>query len=250
MTEQGFVAPDAKVEKGALAERCTVYRGAVVGQGSVLGPCSSIGDDSTVLRSRLGAFVSINRRNCLHDSKIGDLTYTGQFTAIHSANVGKYCSIAFGVDIGAASHDMTCTSTLPMAHFDFARTGRLDKTAHADLSTRCFVGNDVWIGAHAIILGDVKVGDGAVVGAGAVVTKNVPPYAIVAGVPARIIKYRFSQDIIRRLMQISWWNWPLDDVTGHSDLLTKKIDEDVLLKMEEIASGLQVRSASENFATE
>lgn len=70
------------------------------------------------------------------------------------------------------------------------------------------MGNDVLIGSHSLILGGVTIGNGAVVAAGAVVTKDVPPYAIVGGVPASIIKYRFSQDIINKLQELRWWDWP------------------------------------------
>jgi acetyltransferase-like isoleucine patch superfamily enzyme len=86
------------------------------------------------------------------------------------------------------------------------------------------VGNDVWIGDGAMILPGVEIGDGAVVGAGAVVTKNVPPYAIVGGSPARLIRYRFSQDVIAKLLAIQWWRWDDDKVKREADMLTGPIE--------------------------
>lgn len=174
MTKTGFIAPDAKVVDSDLADGCSVFRGGVVAK-STMGSCSSLGDDGVVMRSNLGAYVSINRRNYVHDSVVGDLTYTGQSTMIHRARIGRFCSIAGGVEIGGSEHDMSRATTLPMTNFEFARTGSFDSTAHADLNIHCSVGSDVWIASHAVILGKANVGDGAVIGAGAVVTKDVPP---------------------------------------------------------------------------
>jgi virginiamycin A acetyltransferase len=81
------------------------------------------------------------------------------------------------------------------------------------------IGNDVWIGAKAIILSNVTVGDGAIVGAGAIVTHDIPPYAVVAGVPAKIIRFRFSKSQIEKLLKISWWNWSNDAIKGNVDYL-------------------------------
>lgn len=87
------------------------------------------------------------------------------------------------------------------------------------------IGNDVWIGTHAVILTDVEVGDGAIVGAGAVVTKSVPPYAIAAGNPARVIKYRFSEGEIRALLKIRWWEWPDEVIEQHMDDFYAPVDQ-------------------------
>lgn len=80
------------------------------------------------------------------------------------------------------------------------------------------IGNDVWIGANAVILPGVNIGDGAVIAAGAVVTKDVEPYAIVGGVPAKLIRYRFSNDIIKKLLQIKWWNWTEEEIDNNIEL--------------------------------
>jgi virginiamycin A acetyltransferase len=82
------------------------------------------------------------------------------------------------------------------------------------------IGNDVWIGYQALILSGVTIGDGAVIGARSVVTKDVPPYAIVAGCPARVIRYRFPQPIIDKLLAIKWWNWPLNQIYHFTPFLT------------------------------
>ena len=98
------------------------------------------------------------------------------------------------------------------------------------------IGNDVWIATGAIVLRKCKIGDGAIVGAGAVVTKDVPPYAIVAGVPAKIIGYRFSKEYIDRLLNIKWWNFS-DDIINKEiyDFINSDINNEVLCKLEELA---------------
>ena len=77
------------------------------------------------------------------------------------------------------------------------------------------VGNDVWIGARAIIMDGIKIGDGAIIGANSVVTKDVPPYAIVAGCPAKLIRYRFSEDVINKLLELCWWDYPKEFIVNN-----------------------------------
>ena len=122
--------------------------------------------------------------------------------------IGKYSSVAHGIKfIVGLNHDSSSASTYP---FKEVFEGMLDK--NADLHQQCnhcqiIIGNDVWIGAYATIMGGVKIGNGAVIGAGAVVAKDVPPYAVVVGNPARVIKYRFDEATIEWLQKLRWWNW-------------------------------------------
>lgn len=103
----------------------------------------------------------------------------------------------------------------------------------------CEIGNDVWIAAGTNILHKCKIGNGAIIGAGAVVTKDVEPYTIVAGVPARPMKKRFGDDIIAALEEIQWWNWPIEIINEHRNLLFgKQVDSAVLKEMYKIANSL------------
>ena len=96
------------------------------------------------------------------------------------------------------------------------------------------IGNDVWIGCGAIICRGVNVGNGSVIAAGAVVTKDVPPYAIVAGVPAKVIKYRFPEYIRKQLVGLNWWNLPEDVIKDNFDLFNSQMDEDAILRIKEL----------------
>lgn len=130
--------------------------------------------------------------------------------------IGKFCSISCGAKFlfNSANHSMASLSTYPFPLF-FEEWG-LDKrnvTKSWDNKGNIIIGNDVWIGFEALILAGVSIGDGAIIGSRAVVTKDVPPYTIAAGVPARPIRKRFDDDAISNLIKIKWWNWPDEIIT-------------------------------------
>lgn len=161
-----------------------------------------ISSDSRISKkSRIYRFVKIL------GSEVGDFTYIGPHSWLVSATVGKFCSVAPNCKIGLASHSLDFLSTSPI--FTEVKNGTGYSWSEKNFfnpSTPVIVGNDVWIGERALIMGGVKIGNGAVIGAGAIVTKDVPAYAIVAGVPAKIIRYRFPQEQILALEQQQWWN--------------------------------------------
>ena len=124
--------------------------------------------------------------------------------------IGKFCSIACGAKFifNSANHRLSSLSTYPFPIFYEEWNLQMKDVSKAwDNKGNIVVGNDVWIGYEAIILAGVTVGDGAVIGARAVVTKDVPPYTIVGGIPARIIRRRFDEETIHALLRIKWWNW-------------------------------------------
>jgi len=137
---------------------------------------------------------------------IGDQAYIGRGTYIGACSeIGKFTSISFDVKIGLVSHPLNHVSTSPV--FYAPRRGWVKEAKYNESEAgAAVIGNDVLISANAIVLTGVKVGHGAVVGAGALVNKDVPPYAVVAGVPARILRYRFEEQMIQRLLDSQWWN--------------------------------------------
>lgn len=139
--------------------------------------------------------------------KIGKCTYIGRNVQIdqHAKEIGRYCSIAAGSKIGLGPHPKDYFSTSSVFYDpDRGFVKELYFNEYTEDSDT-IIGNDVWIGANAIILAGVNIGDGAIVAAGAVVTKSVPSYAIVGGVPAKIIQYRFSEEIIQKMLKLKWW---------------------------------------------
>lgn len=125
--------------------------------------------------------------------------------------IGKFCSIACGAKFffTSANHTMKSLSTYPFPiFFDEWGLDIKNVTSAWDNKGDIVVGNDVWIGFEAVILSGVHIGDGAIIGTRAVVTRDVPPYAVVGGIPAKEIKKRFDEETIQKLQQIEWWNWP------------------------------------------
>lgn len=129
--------------------------------------------------------------------------------------IGKFCSIACGAKFlfTSANHTTRSLSTYPFPIF-FEEWGLDVKeiTNAWDNKGDIIVGSDVWIGFEAVILSGVTIGDGAIIGTRAVVTKDIPPYTVVGGIPAKPIKRRFSEDIISELLKLQWWNWPEDRI--------------------------------------
>ena len=143
--------------------------------------------------------------------------------------IGKFCSIAHGtILIPNNGH------TPPMEYREYrvanyavahlSKRGWLPEYALPEKRNFIIIGNDVWIGANAIILPGVTVGDGAIVGAGAVVSRDVPPYAIVAGVPAKILRYRYTEENIKKLLEIAWWNWRPEKIAANVDYFYGKVE--------------------------
>jgi len=142
--------------------------------------------------------------------------------------IGAYCSIAGRVQIflgGNHRTDWVSTFTFDRRYPHLKKT-LLTGINSNDSNGNVVIGNDVWVGYDSLILSGVTIGDGAVIAARAVVTKDVPPYAIVGGNPAKIIRYRFSDDIITRLLKTKWWEWDKDKVEEYSPyLLSNDIDK-------------------------
>jgi len=147
------------------------------------------------------------------NSSIGDYTYIGLNTTITKSIIGRYCSIGNNVSIGPGEHDLEMIST---SAFFYADPNILTEKD-------CIIGNDVWIGVDSIIKRGISIGNGAVVGANSVVTKDVPAYAIVAGSPAKILRYRFNEEIIDILQNSAWWEYDLEEAKNVQEKLKNRI---------------------------
>lgn len=150
--------------------------------------------------------------------RIEDYSYIEPYTTIVSANIGKFCSVGKCCQIGPWKHPINYITTSP----EILRKILHRSDLYSDLPERAEIGNDVWIGSNSIIMGGVKIGNGAIIGSGAVVTKDVPDYAIVAGVPAKIIRYRFDEDTIQKLNDMCWWDWTAEEIKRNKELFLER----------------------------
>jgi phosphonate metabolism protein (transferase hexapeptide repeat family) len=165
---------------------------------------------AVVEASTLGRYTEVAERTGIRHSTFGDYSYIMADGDILNSVVGKFCSFASDVRLNPPNHPMHRVS---QHHFTY-RAGDYFADAENDPSIFAWrqarpvrVGHDVWIGHGATLMPGVTVGTGAAIGAGSVVTKDVPPYAVVAGVPARLIRMRFPDDVVVRLLALAWWDW-------------------------------------------
>lgn len=189
-----------------------------------IGDYCSIDDTSELHEySRVATYADIK------NSKIDKYTSIGRNTRVINAKIGKFCSVSWESTIGATMHHykritINAFPYVPeMGGFVAARNQEIIETN---------IGNDVWIGCNSVILPGINVGDGAVIGAGAVVTKDVPPYAIIAGVPGEIIAYRFEEDIIERLIKLQWWNKDREFIIDNIGNFKMDLNNDILKELE------------------
>lgn len=173
------------------------------------------------VQNKILAFLSVNRNKWRADSfyNLNRFSYAIEKQWIRpDTEVGQFTSIASGVHIGPGNHAIDFLSTSPFnygpyrLYKGYQDDDLLQEMKERDAKGTVVIGNDVWIGVDCVIENGVKIGDGAVVGSNAVVTKDIPPYAVVGGVPAQIIKYRFSDDKIKKLLECRWWDLPMDDI--------------------------------------
>jgi len=168
--------------------------------------------------------------------EVGDYTYYDDFETVENFEknvkylfdfvgdkliIGKFCMIASGVKfiMNGGNHLVDSISSYPFAVFGNGWENAMEGKSYPSKGN-IVIGNDVWIGHKAVIMPGVQVGDGAIIGSYSVVTKNVSPYSIVGGNPAREIRKRFEDNEIKKLLEIQWWNWPEDKLTRNVHLLT------------------------------
>lgn len=166
-----------------------------------------------IVNSRLGAWVEVGADSRVLNSDFEDYAYCDRLADIANTTVGKFANIAAMVRIGPTDHPMDHAS---LHHFVYRSSYYWDDAAddagffERRQSRRTVIGPDTWIGHGAIIKPDVTIGAGAVIASGAVVTRDVPPYTIVAGVPASPLRPRFPDEIAARLLALAWWDWDHD----------------------------------------
>ncbi|WP_284641760.1 xenobiotic acyltransferase family protein [Paenibacillus silviterrae] len=226
LTKKRF--PGSLVETHLIDGDVQIAEGCYVGKESQLMSGVSLGAHTIVEKDVfLGEKVSVGSHVRLfkhvtadREVSIGDHTYVTLNGYLFSGQIGKYCSIGPNCMIGMPEHPLHYVSTSPAT---YGPGNRLQlQSLWNDVSRPPKIGNDVWIGINATILQGVTVGDGAIIAAGSVVTKDVPPYAIVGGIPAKVLKYRFGEEQIDFLLRWRWWDLSREELLQHQKLFAAK----------------------------
>lgn len=164
--------------------------------------------------SKIEPYTHVLNNCIINNSTIKSYTYIGKNCLIQNTDIGKFCSIANDVYIGLGKHptNLISTSTLFYRTVNTLNLQIVEDDIDFEEYAQINIGHDVWIGACAILMDGITVNNGAIIAANSVVTKDVPPYAIVGGVPAKVIKYRFPDNKIGELQNSAWWNWSLEEI--------------------------------------
>lgn len=174
--------------------------------GNRFGEDVSFGEGSDVINSCFEGHNFVGKYSTCAYSKFGKYSYISKCSTIKNTTVGKFTSISWNCTVGPEEHDfhrLTCSSVLTST-----KTFKLfNHKFYNPFDKLCAIGNDVWIGANAVILRGVTIPDGCVIGANSIVKTTPPPYSVVVGSPAEVIKLRFSDDVIEKLLEICWWNY-------------------------------------------
>ena len=203
-------------------------------QNSQIGKNCTVGDFTRVVNCILDDYVRLDRNNFILKSNLGSYTYTGKSSVIMHATIGKFCSISWNCTIGPGEHDYNKITSHDFLYNDYNNLRPMKNPLPYDrYINKMVIGNDVWIGCNATVLRGVTIGNGAVIGANSLVNKDVPPYAIVAGSPAKIIKFRFPVKTIEKLQKLKWWNFSANFIRdNYSSFISDNI-EDVIKKFEQ-----------------
>lgn len=174
--------------------------------------------------SSFSEYTHLYAKSVVINSRVGRFSYLAN-ARVTNATIGGFCSIGPEVIIGGlGAHPTHFVSSHPVFYSPLKQAGITFFTTNTFEELQpVVVGHDVWIGARALVLDGVTIGDGAVIAAGAVVTQDVAPYAIVGGVPAKLIRYRFDSQTIEKLLSLNWWDWPIQKLKENSGLFRSEV---------------------------
>ena len=223
--ESSYLGQGCQLDPGVtIGRECRIFT-ARLGKDTCLGDDVIVGHRARVMHSTLGRrcvveqeaelynctladCVSVQTKCVLNQVRIGRYSYVAREAYLNEVSIGSFVSIGPRTLLGCGDHPVDLASTAPVFYSTRRQCGiSFAPSDYAAERKAITIGHDVWLGAHAFVRDGVTIGDGAIVAAGAVVATDVPPYAIVGGVPAKLIRFRFPADAIQRLLALQWWSW-------------------------------------------
>lgn len=196
--------------------------------------------DSLIEGSQLIGNIKIGRGTMLHQVQIDGNVEINRYTSLWGPNIhlngdvsiGSFCSIARNTQFISYGHNEKRLTT----YYIFKNFFKESDPTEIISKGKIRIGSDVWIGSNCVLMGGIKVGDGAIIGAGSIVTKDVKPFTIVAGNPAKPIGQRFDAPVIEQLQQLKWWDWSEEEIKRHKELFQSEITEDILKRIIKVQS--------------
>ena len=190
--------------------------------GSTIKGKVTIGEGTSVQQSYLSGNITIGKNTSIWGPN------TDLYAVINSIQIGNFCSIARNVSIQEYNHNPKKITTYLIGKNIFSEKWENELVSKGNIE----IGNDVWIGAQCVILSGARIGNGAIIAANSVVNGEIPPYAIAAGSPGKVIGYRFSTEVIKALEKLQWWNWPLEKIKANKALFENELVESLLNEVE------------------
>ena len=194
---------------------------------NLISPTTHIGNNTYISGCSITGNVSIEENCKIYKSNINGEIKIGKYSSIWGPNIningqvviGNYCSIANSVSIQEYNHDRERLTTYYIFKNIFNDKSENENTSKGPI----IIGSDVWIGMQSSILSGVQIGNGAIIAANSVVNTDIPDFAIAAGSPAKVLKYRFNDEIIQLLNDIKWWNWPIERIKSNRSIFKGKL---------------------------
>lgn len=225
-------------------ERTIIYGDVILGNENKISDSTIKGniiikDNCNIVHSKIIGNISIENNCKLYYCEVGSNIKIGKFTSLWGPNldivtnkqgveIGSFCSIARNVNIQTFNHNYKKITSYFIGQNYFKENWENEKIGKGETK----IENDVWIGAQCVILGGITISNGAVIAANSVVLNDIPPYAIVGGTPAKVIGYRFDQEIINVLQEIKWWNWSNDKLNKNKHLFINELSLEKLRNIE------------------
>ncbi len=207
LNDRIYINHRCKISNSTLAENIRVDSDVYLDNSSI-GANSIIESGSQLIRSLAEHTNYMYAQSCAVNCKIGAYSYLGSKCVINDTILGRFCSVGPELMCGLGEHPTRFASTSPIFYSTLKQcVVSFANKNHFDEIKPIQIGNDVWIGSRVFIRNGVMIGSGAIIGAGSVIVNDIPDYAIVGGVPGKIIRFRYPPDVISQLLQIAWWNW-------------------------------------------
>lgn len=233
------VSNSAKISGSVIFGNVKINDNAIVQKSNYWGEIT-FGSNSSGMEATLHGTIVTNENCKFHQCYILGNVAIGKYTSIWGPNIniisnkdypikiGSFCSIARNVSVQTYNHNYKKATTYFIGQNFFQESWDNEKVSNGII----IIENDVWIGADVVVLGGVTIGNGAVIAANSTVLKNVPPYSIVAGSPAKVIGYRFEQEIIEKLLDINWWNWSDEQMKANKSFFESEMTLDLIQKIQ------------------